>query len=78
MILKLDKEKLERMMSMTDDELWSEIRVICERVRISVPKETPPHEKLEQLRAIARGGKISFSEAMRMLADYKRKTEGQK
>ena len=78
MILKLDKEKLERMLSMTDDELWSEIRVICERVRISVPKETPPHDKLEQLREIARGGKISFSDAMRMLADYKRKTEGQK
>lgn len=78
MILKIDKEKLERMLSLTDDELWSEIRSICERVRISVPTETPPHEKLEQLRGIARGGRISFSEAMRMLADYKRKTEGEK
>ena len=78
MILKIDKEKLERMLSMTDDELWSEIKVICERVRISVPTETPPHGKLEQLRGIARGGRISFSEAMRMLADYKRKTEGEK
>lgn len=78
MILKIDKEKLERMLSLTDDELWSEIKVICERVRISVPQETPPHEKLEQLRGIARGGRISFSEAMRMLADYKRKTEGEK
>ena len=78
MILKIDKEKLERMLSMTDDELWSEIRAICERVKINVPTQTPPHEKLEQLRGIARGGKISFSEAMRMLADYKRKTEGQR
>lgn len=78
MILKIDKEKLERMLSMTDDELWGEIRSICERVRISVPTETPPHEKLEQLRGIARSGRISFSEAMRMLADYKRKTEGEK
>ena len=76
MILKIDKEKLEKMLSMTDDELWREIRVICERVRIAVPTQTPPHEKLEELRAVARGGKISFSEAMRMLADYKRKTEG--
>lgn len=78
MILKIDKEKLERMLSMTDDELWREIRTICERVRISVPTQTPPHDKLEELRTVARSGRISFSEAMRMLAEYKRKTEGQK
>lgn len=74
--MKIDKEKLDRMLNMSDDELWREIKSICDRVKISVPNETPPHDKLESLREIARSGRISFSEAMRMLADYKRKTEG--
>ena len=74
--MKIDKEKLDRMLNMSDDELWREIKSICDRVKISVPNETPPHDKLESLREIAHSGRISFSEAMRMLADYKRKTEG--
>ena len=74
--MKIDKERLDRMLSMSDDELWCEIRGICERVRISVPTKTPPHDKLDRLREVARSGKISFSDAMRMLADYKKSTEG--
>ena len=74
--LKIDRERLDKMLALSDDELWGEIRSICDRVKLSVPKETPPHEKLESLREIARSGRLSFSDAMRMLKDYKSRTEG--
>ena len=73
---RIDKEKLDRLMSLSDEELWGEIERVCSRHRISLPKGQPPKAELDRLRALASSGRIGVADALSLLNEYKKKCGG--
>lgn len=71
--MKINKEKLEALAALPDDELWGEVKKMAKGYGINLPSETPSHAELENLREVARGDKINIGEAMRLVNDYRRK-----
>ena len=69
--MRVNKEQLERLAAMPDEQLWREIVSIAERYGIKMPTATPPHNELERLRATVSGAKLNVGEAMRILQGYK-------
>lgn len=70
--MKINKEKLEALAALPDDALWSEIVKMAAAYGFAMPRETPPHEKLEQLRDAVRGQRVNTAEALRILNSYRK------
>ena len=72
--MKFDKDKLNELVSLPDDELWKRVVEIGKSHGFVLPTKTPEHQELEKLRSIARdGSKINVALAMKMLSKYKGK-----
>lgn len=70
--MKFDKDKLNELVSLPDDELWRRVIEIGKTHGLTLPTKTPDHTELEKLRAIARdSSKINVGLAMKMLNKYK-------
>lgn len=70
--MKFDKDKLNELIALPDDELWKTVVQIGRSHGFSMPEKTPPHAELEKLRSIARdGSKMNVGLAMRILSKYK-------
>jgi hypothetical protein len=70
--MKFDKDKLNELVSLSDDELWRTVEEIGRSHGFTLPTRTPEHAELEKLRAIARNGsKMNLGLAMKMLNRYK-------
>ena len=70
--MKFDKDKLNELVSMSDDELWKKVIEIGKSHGFTLPSKTPAHSELEKLRSIARdGSKMNVGLAMKMLSKYK-------
>ena len=75
--MKLSREELREYASHSDTVLWTEMRAIAARYGYSLPEKTPPHSDMERVRNIMLGNeRISMSEGMKMLRDYKAKAGG--
>ena len=70
--MRIDREKLEALAAMPDDQLWAEVVRIAASFGYALPKQTPPHQELEKMRSAARSEKINVSDALRILNEYKR------
>lgn len=70
--MKINKEKLEALAALPDDMLWAEIVKAASAYGFAMPKETPPHEKLEALRDSVRGQRINTAEALKILNNYRK------
>ena len=70
--MRFDKDKLNEMVALPDDELWCQVQNIARGYGLNLPSTQPSHAELEKLRGIATGGKISMSEAMMLINKYKR------
>lgn len=71
--MKLDRDKLENMIALPDDELWQAVVNIGKTHGFTLPDKTPAHEELEKLRSIARdGSKMSLVGALRILNKYRK------
>ena len=70
--MKIDKEKLDSLLRLSDDQLWSEIVRVGAQKGFKIPEKTPPHTELERLRATARDGKINASSAMKIIDNYRK------
>ena len=69
--MRFDKEKLNALIDLPDDELWRTVVTIGKTHGFTLPKETPPHDELEKLRKIARdGSKMNVGAAMKILSKY--------
>ncbi len=70
--MKLDRDKLTKMVSLPDDELWKKVVEIGKTHGFIMPEKTPPHEELEKLRAMARDGmKLNAISALKMINKYR-------
>ena len=70
--MRFDREKLEALAAMPDDQLWTEVVRIAAGFGYALPKETPPHSELEKMRGAVRADKINVAEAMRFVNQYKK------
>lgn len=71
--MRFDKEKLNELVSLPDDELWKRVVEIGRMHGFTLPDKTPAHDELEKLRKIAKdGSKMNVASAMRILGKYVR------
>lgn len=69
--MRFDKEKLNALIDLPDDELWKTIVTIGKTHGFTLPQKTPAHDELEKLRKIARdGSKMNVGAAMKILSKY--------
>lgn len=72
--MRFDRDKLNELVNLPDDELWKRVIEIAKTHRISLPEKTPDHAELEKLRSIARdGAKMNPASAIRLLSKYRSK-----
>ena len=72
--MRLDKDKLNELVGLSDDELWKKVVEIGRGHGFSLPEKTPAHEELEKLRGIVRDGtKMNIATAMKLLTRYRSK-----
>ena len=71
--MKINKQQLEALLALPDDQLWREAVRMAASYGISLPKETPPKEQLDKLRGVAGSGRISARDAFRLISEYKRR-----
>ena len=72
--MRFDKEKMERLAALPDDQLWAQIRAMLAKHGIHLPDRIPSHEDMVRLReAFTLGEGISPMEAARFIGEYKRK-----
>ena len=70
--MNFDKDKLNELVSLSDDELWRRVVEIAKSHGFTLPTKTPDHAELEKLRSIARdGSKMNVGLAMKMLSKYR-------
>ena len=71
--MKIDKTKLDAMLSLSNDELWTEIREIAKSRGINMPERTPSNSELMKVRsALADADKLNLPTAMRLVNELKR------
>ncbi len=70
--MRINKQQLDRLVALPDDELWQQIVALGNSHGFKLPEKTPPHEELMKLRGIVNGGKISLSDAARILNEYRK------
>ena len=70
--MKFDKDKLNELISLPDDELWKKVVEIGKSHGFTLPEKTPAHQELEKLRSIAKdGSKMGVTGAMKILGKYR-------
>ena len=70
--MKLDRNKLNELVSLPDDELWKKVVEIGKTHGFVLPAKTPEHSELEKLRSIARdGAKMNVASALKLLSKYR-------
>jgi hypothetical protein len=70
--MRVNKEQLEMLAALPDDELWREIVKMASSYGFTLPTGTPSHTDLERLRNTVRGDRIKVSDALKMLNEYRR------
>ena len=70
--MKLDRDKLNELVNLPDEELWKKVIEIGKSHGFILPERTPEHSELEKLRSIARdGAKMNVANALRILSKYR-------
>ena len=71
--MRLSKEQLDKIASLSDEELWEEVCSVAKRHGFTLPSKTPAKVEMQKLReAITGGAKLNLGEAVRILNEYKR------
>jgi hypothetical protein len=69
--MRLDKDKLNELVSLPDDELWKKVIEIANGYGFNLPAKTPGHSELEKLRGVVGdGSKMNVAGAFKILSKY--------
>ena len=72
--MRIDKDKLDALCRMPDDELWCEVCKIAKSYGFTLPNNTPSKSDMQKLRgAVSANGKINLANAVKILNEYKRR-----
>ena len=72
--MRIDKEKLEKLSALPDNELWCELRRIAGSYGFKLPEATPSGADMQKLRSVACDtSKINIGDAMKILNDMKKR-----
>ena len=71
--MRINKEKLEMLSRLSDDELWSEVKKMAGGYGVRLPDRTPDANDIKKLRSVISDGNINIADAMRLINEYKRK-----
>ena len=71
--MKINREKLQEMLRLSDEELWREVQRLSASYGINLNGKAPTKEEINKLRSIASGERINLTEAMKLMNEYKRR-----
>ena len=74
--MKFDKNQLQALAALPDDELWMEVVKIASSFGYSLPEKTPSHNDIQKIRDAINGQKISITDAAKILNQYKKMGRG--
>ena len=74
--MRFDKNQLQALAALPDDELWREVVKIASSFGYSLPEQTPSHNDLQKMRDAISGQKISITDAAKLLNQYKKMGRG--
>ena len=75
-VRKFDRNKLDAMMKLSDDDLWAEIVRVGASKGFNLPSGTPPHAELERLRRTVSDGRINIASALKIIDAYRKSGGG--
>ena len=71
--MRVDKQKLDSLLALSDAELWAEVCKIAEGHGLKLPKDPPAKDEMAKLRgAVSHGASINLAKAMRVINDHSR------
>lgn len=70
--MKINKEELERIAALGDDELWQTVVKMAGSYGFKLPEKTPEHSELEKLRSAVNGNKLNLTDAVKLLNSYRK------
>ena len=74
--MKIDKDKLNALAALPDEELWKTVRGIAKSHGFNLPEEAPPHAEMEKMRAaVFNNSTPAVGEALKLINDYRRRAK---
>lgn len=71
--MNFDSTATERLLTLSDADLWSTLKSIASMNGISLPAATPSHDEMQRLRGVFRGGNgLSLEKAREIVEKYKK------
>ncbi|MBO5907763.1 MAG: hypothetical protein J6Q85_06410 [Clostridia bacterium] len=70
--MRINKQQLEKLVALPDEELWKQIVAFGKGYGVTMPEKAPSHDELTKLRGIISGGKISLTDAAKILNQYRK------
>ena len=70
--MKIDKNKLDALMKLSDDDLWREIVRIGASKGFTLPTKTPAASELQRLRSTVSDGRLNISSALKIIDSYRK------
>ena len=72
--MKVDKDKLNALLAMSDSDLWREVRAIAKGHGFTLPENAPPPSEMQKLRgAVSGGSTLNLAHAIKIINDYRRR-----
>lgn len=69
--MKINREKIEALCAMPDDELWREVQKIASGYGFKLPDKVPSKEDMQKMRNAVCGTKINLTEALKIINNYR-------
>ena len=69
--MKINKEKIEALCAMPDEELWREVQKIARGYGFKLPDRVPSKEDMQKMRNAVSGTKINLGDALKIINSYK-------
>ncbi len=74
--MKINKEKLQKLLEKSDEELWREVVLVAKEKGLALPQNPPPKSEMDKMRAaVAHGSSFRLAEAVRIIDRYRKESK---